>query len=215
MIEVAASVLSADFLNLEKDINRMQEAGVKYLHFAVMDGRFVPNITFGQTIMKAVAKTGLPIDAHLMIVEPEKYIGDFAAAGAKIITVHAEACPHLHRTLQQIHAEGCMAGVALNPSTSPEALKYVLDELDMILVMTVNPGFGGQKLIPSAVRKIGDVRRMLDEAGLDKIIQVDGNVNAETAGEMIANGANLLVTGSAIFSVHDPAALVKAIKAAG
>ena len=177
MIKVAPSLLAADFLNLGGEIERVARAGADYLHFDVMDGRFVPNISFGLPVLKAAAKKSLPVDAHLMIVEPEKYIDEFAKAGAKIITVHAEATAHLHRALQQIRAAGCLAGVALNPGTSPECLRYVLGEFDLALVMTVNPGFGGQKMIMPAVEKIAEIRGMLNRARCDAIIEVDGGVN--------------------------------------
>ena len=211
MIKVAPSLLAADFLNMGEEIERMARAGVDYLHFDVMDGRFVPNISFGFPL-KAAAKCSLPVDAHLMIVEPEKYIDEFAKAGARIITVHAEATNHLHRALQQIRAAGCLAGVALNPGTSPECLRYVMGEFDLALVMTVNPGFGGQKMIMSAVEKIAEVRGMLDRAGCEAIIEVDGGVNEKTAPMLIERGATMLVAGSALYGAQDAKKFVETVK---
>lgn len=208
MIKIAPSLLAANYLKMGEEIERMADAGVDYLHFDVMDGSFVPNITFGQGMVKFAAQCSLPIDAHLMIVNPEKYIDEFAKAGAKIITVHAEATNHLHRALQQIRAAGCLAGVALNPGTSPECLRYVLGDFDLALVMTVNPGFGGQKMIMSSVEKIAEIRKMLDDAGLDAIIEVDGGVNLETAPMLLEKGADMLVAGSALYGAADAKAFV-------
>ena len=215
MIKVAPSLLAADFLNLGGEIRRVAGAGADYLHFDVMDGRFVPNISFGLPVLKAAAKESLPVDAHLMIVEPEKYIDAFAAGGAKIITVHAEATVHLHRALQQIRAAGCLAGVALNPGTSPDCLRYVLSEVDLVLVMTVNPGFGGQKLIPACIDKIAEVRRMLDAAGSDALLEVDGGVNEQTAPKLAAAGATMLVAGSALFGAPDAQRFIEDVKRCG
>lgn len=215
MIKVAPSLLAADFLNLGGEIRRVAGAGADYLHFDVMDGRFVPNISFGLPVLKAAAKESLPVDAHLMIVEPEKYIDAFAAGGAKIITVHAEATVHLHRALQQIRAAGCLAGVALNPGTSPDCLRYVLNEVDLVLVMTVNPGFGGQKLIPACIDKIAEVRRMLDAAGSDALLEVDGGVNEQTAPKLAAAGATMLVAGSALFGAPDAQRFIENVKRCG
>ena len=212
MIKVAPSLLAADYMRLGEEIRRVAEAGADYLHFDVMDGSFVPNISFGPELLRQAAACGLPIDAHLMIVNPEKYIDAFAKAGAEIITVHAEAATHLHRCLQQIRAAGCLAGVALNPATSPECLRYVMGDFDLALVMTVNPGFGGQKLIPGCVKKIAEIRRMLDEAGCDAIIEVDGGVNTQTAPMLMEAGATMLVAGSALYGAPDARAFIDTIR---
>lgn len=213
MIKIAPSMLSADFLNLREEVERMALVGADYLHYDVMDGSFVPNISFGLGILRAVSKCSLPVDAHLMMVNPEKYIERFAEAGAKIITVHAEATAHLHRALQQIRATGALAGVALNPGTSPECLKYVLGDFDLALVMSVNPGFGGQKMIPATIRKVGEIRKMLNAAGCDALIEVDGGINAQTAEAFMEQGATVLVAGSALYGADDPKAFIDAIHA--
>lgn len=216
MIKVAPSLLSADFMNLRASVDLAVNAGADYLHYDVMDGCFVPNISFGQGILKAVAGYGaLPVDAHLMVDEPQRYIEEFARAGARVITVHAEATRHLQRALSQIRSCGCLAGVALNPATSPDCLRYVLGDFDLALVMTVNPGFGGQKMIPRAVEKIGEIRRMLTENGLEAMIEVDGGVTLKTAGPMVAQGADLLVAGSAFYTSDDPGAFVQGLKRLG
>jgi len=212
MIKVAASILAADFLKLGDEIGRAADAGADWLHFDVMDGSFVPNLSFGPDMCSQAAKCGLPMDVHLMIVNPDKYIDAFAQAGAKIITVHAEAATHLHRALQQIRAAGCLAGVALNPATSPECLRYVMGDFDLALVMTVNPGYGGQKLIPACIDKVAEVRGMLDRAGAKAMIEVDGGVNAETAAPLLRAGADVLVAGSALFGAPDARAFIEKIR---
>ena len=212
MIKVAPSLLAADYMRLGEEIQRVAEAGADYLHFDVMDGSFVPPISFGEDLAKRAASCGLPVDAHLMIVHPENHIEAFAEAGAKIITVHAEAVTHLHRALQQIRAAGCLAGVALNPATSPECLRYVLGEFDLALVMTVNPGYGGQKLIPACIQKVAEVRGMLEREGLAAIVEGDGGVNLDTAPALVRAGADMLVAGSAFFNAPDPAAFAAELR---
>jgi ribulose-phosphate 3-epimerase len=216
MIKVAASLLAADFLKIGAEIDRIADAGADWLHFDVMDGMFVPNISFGPAVLEAAVRSNrLPCDVHLMIESPERYVESFARAGAKVITVHAEATRHLHRALRQIRDLGCLAGVSLNPATPPDCLKYVLGDFDLALVMTVNPGFGGQKLIPAAVRKVGYIRRMLDEAGVSAEIEVDGGVDLTTAPMIIRQGATMLVAGSAMFHAPDAAAFVDGLKKLG
>ena len=213
MIKIAPSILSADFAALGADIARVESAGADQLHVDVMDGRFVPNITIGPPVVAAVRKrTRLPLDVHLMIVEPERYISEFVAAGADMVTIHLEACTHLQRALVQIRELGAKAGVALNPSTPASALEYVLDDLDLVLVMSVNPGFGGQSFIPSAHRKIREVRTLLGARPVD--VSVDGGVKAGLAKSLAEDGASVLVAGSAIFGAADPGEALRAIRAA-
>jgi ribulose-phosphate 3-epimerase len=213
VIKIAPSILSADFSALAADIARVEAGGADQLHVDVMDGRFVPNITIGPLVVAAIRKrTRLPLDVHLMIVEPERYVLDFVTAGADMVTVHVEACSHLQRTLAQIRELGARAGVALNPSTPPSTIEFVLDDLDLVLVMSVNPGFGGQSFIPSAHRKIREVKKLLGPRPID--ISVDGGVKADLAKSLVEDGASTLVAGSAVFGAADPAAAVRTIRAA-
>jgi ribulose-phosphate 3-epimerase len=213
VIKIAPSILSADFAALADDIARVERAGADQLHVDVMDGRFVPNITIGPVVVEAIRKrTRLPLDVHLMIVEPERYLGDFVAAGADIVTVHVEACPHLQRTLAQVRERGARAGVALNPATPPDGLRWVLDDLDLVLVMSVNPGFGGQRFIPSAYEKLRAVRGLLADRRVD--LSVDGGVKVEHVSSLVAHGATVLVAGSAIFAAPDPGIEVARMKRA-
>jgi len=212
-ILVAPSILSADFARLGEEIAAVEKAGADWIHVDVMDGRFVPNITIGPLVVKAVRNvTKLPLDVHLMIVEPEKYIEAFAEAGADTITIHVEACTHLHRALSHIRSLGKRASVVLNPSTPEDSIRYVLDVLDQVLVMSVNPGFGGQSFITSVVPKIAAIRKMIDERGLKIDLEVDGGITAETAPQVIAAGANVLVAGNAVFKEKDYAAAIAALK---
>ena len=211
MIKIAPSILSADFAALGDDIRRVEAAGADQLHVDVMDGRFVPNLTIGPVVVGAIRKrTRLPLDVHLMIVEPERYIPEFVAAGADMVTVHVETCPHLLRTLAQIRELGAKAGAALNPSTSPDTLRYAVDDLDLVLVMSVNPGFGGQSFIPGAHRKIREVRALLGNRPVE--VAVDGGVKADLARSLVQDGATTLVAGSAIFGAADPAAAIGALR---
>jgi len=203
-IKIAPSILAADFTKLGDEVKQAQDAGADRIHIDVMDGRFVPNITMGPLVVEAVKRvTTIPLDVHLMIVEPEKYIETFANAGADNITVHIEACPHLHRVLGQIKETGCKVGVALNPHTPPEALAQILNMLDIITVMTVNPGFGGQVFIERMTSKIATLRAMISNEHLDIDIEVDGGINSETISSAVQSGANVMIAGSSVFRHKD------------
>lgn len=213
MIKISPSILSADFSRLGEDVQAVDRAGADYIHIDVMDGHFVPNITIGPLVVDALRKvTEKPLDVHLMIENPDLYIPDFAKAGADIITVHQEAVPHLHRTVQLIKSLGKKAGVSLNPATPVETLDVILDDLDLVLVMSVNPGFGGQSFIPSALDKIRALRQRITERGLATELEVDGGVKTDNIREVVAAGADVLVAGSAVFSTDDYAATIKALR---
>lgn len=204
MVKLAPSILSANFADLLNDVKKVERAGADWLHIDIMDGHFVPNISFGPMVVKSIkGQVDMPFDVHLMIENPDQYIKDFVDAGAYIITVHAEASIHLHRTIQLIKSYGVKAAVSLNPSTSLSAIEEILGDVDMILLMSVNPGFGGQSFIPATFDKIMRLRKMIDDRGLDVEIQVDGGVKLDNAADVIAAGATVLVAGSAVFGADD------------
>jgi ribulose-phosphate 3-epimerase len=213
MYKIAPSILSADFAKLGEEIKNVEQAGADYIHIDVMDGHFVPNITIGPLIVEAVRPvTSLPLDVHLMIEQPDHYIESFANAGADIISVHVEACKHLHRTIQYIKSQGVKAGVVLNPATPAEMIQPILEDVDLVLVMTVNPGFGGQQFIHSTLSKIKKISSWIKDRELDVELEVDGGVNSETAKLCVEAGATVLVAGSAIFNAEDRLKAIQALK---
>lgn len=210
MIQLAPSILSADFSRLGEDVKKIETAGAHLIHIDVMDGHFVPNISYGATVMKSLCgKTQMPFDVHLMIENPDQYIGDFVTDQTEYITVHQEACPHINRTLQHIRSLDVKPGVAINPGTPVSALDYVLEDADLILVMSVNPGFGGQKFIPSALRKAQELKELREKRGLNFRIEIDGGINVTNAKSVIDAGVEILVAGSSVFKADDVPTRVK------
>ena len=210
---ISPSLLSADFANLERDIRMLNESTCDWFHLDVMDGVFVPNISFGFPVMQAMAKYAeKPLDVHLMIVQPEKFIPEVKALGARIMNVHYEACPHLHRVIQQIKATGMMAGVTLNPATPVCLLENIIKDVDLVLLMSVNPGFGGQKFIEGTLAKVRSLREMIERTGSKAIIEVDGGVNRETGRQLVEAGADALVAGSAVFGAASPQEEIAALR---
>ncbi len=210
---ISPSLLSANFLKLEDEIEMINKSEADWLHLDIMDGVFVPNISFGFPVIEAVAKQcKKPLDVHLMIVKPERYIQQVAQVGAMMMNVHVEACTHLHRTIQEIHATGMKAGVTLNPSTPICMLEDIICDVDMVLLMSVNPGFGGQKFIENTIAKVGRLRRLIQESGSHALIEVDGGVQAETAPRLVKAGVNVLVSGSYVFRSTDPIGVIHSLK---
>ena len=215
-VRIAPSILSADFARLAEDVARVEQAGADWLHVDVMDGHFVPNLTIGPLIVVALRKvTKLPLDVHLMITNADAYIAEFAGAGADYLTVHVEACPHLHRTVQAIKERGVKAGVTLNPGTSLSTTEEILPDVDLLLIMSVNPGFGGQQFIPTSLQKITHARTLIHRTRSPALLEVDGGVKVDNAGKIVQAGADVLVAGSAIFGSDDYAETIKAMRRAG
>ena len=211
---LAPSILAADFANLQRDIEMINQSEADWFHIDIMDGEFVPNISFGMPVLEAINRHATkPLDVHLMIVKPERYLQKFKELGAEIITVHVEACPHLHRTIQQIKELGCKAGVALNPHTPVGVLEEIISDVDLVLLMSVNPGFGGQKFIESTYRKVEKTKKLILETGSKALIEIDGGVNAETASLLIKAGADVLVAGNFVFNSKNPIETIKMLKA--
>ncbi len=213
MLKLAPSILSADFSALAADVKKIEEGGADYIHVDVMDGHFVPNISFGAAVMKSLnGKTSLPYDVHLMIENPDQYIGDFVTDQTEFITVHQEACVHLHRTIQNIKSKGVKAGVSINPATPVSSLECVLEDLDLVLIMSVNPGFGGQKFIPQTLNKVKELAAIKKERGLNFAIEIDGGVTLANAREVMEAGVEIAVAGSAVFGAEDVVQRVKEFK---